>query len=161
MILRFSRPFAAVSLLALVNIVRKNLEWDLKNKGIRLSLKISETLEVNVQQNFFIQAIHNLLSNSIKFSPAGKEINVSAESNSEFVTITIQDDGVGFVPEKAELLFERFTKEGRRGTNNEASTGLGLYLVRKILKNHNGIITAHGDGEGKGSSFIIQLAKNG
>ncbi len=155
-----SEHFAAVSLLALVNIVRRNLEWDLENKGIRLSLKIPETLEVNVQQNFFIQAIHNLLSNSIKFSPAGKEINVNAESNSDFVTITIQDYGVGFVPEKAELLFERFTKEGRRGTNNEASTGLGLYLVRKILKNHNGIITAHSDGEGKGSSFIIQLAKN-
>jgi signal transduction histidine kinase len=149
--------FENLVLLNLVEKVCKNLEWDYKKKNLTISLDVPNTIRVNIQRELFTHAIQNLVANAIKFSSAGKNITLTAEQNSAATTIRIQDEGIGFAQEKAEHLFDRFTKEGRAGTNNEISIGLGLYLVKKIIENHNGRITAHSNGEGTGAVFTIQL----
>ena len=152
-----TEPFAPTSLLSLVKNVQKKIDLELKNKNISLSISIPEDLEIRVQATYFIEAIQNLLTNAIKFSPPGETVTMQAEIGPSQIDIIIRDNGMGFDPEKADALFDRFTKEGRKGTNNEASTGLGLFLVKKIVKNHNGKISAYSAGDGKGSTFTIQL----
>ena len=69
-----------------------------------------------------LEAIQNLVSNAIKFSPTGEVIALRAEKHSTSISIIVQDNGIGFNPENAEQLFNRFAKVGRKGTNNEPST---------------------------------------
>ncbi len=76
------------------------------------------------------------------------------------VAIAVQDQGVGFNLPDTSLLFERFTNLGRKGTEGEPTHGLGLYLCRKIVKNHNGTITAFSEGADKGAVFTIYLPQN-
>ena len=152
-----SEPFETVKLHPLFQNLKETLEWDLNNKHITLKLEIPKTLLVNIQIGLFSQALHNLVSNSIKFSQDRQVINIQAENFIDRTVINIQDNGIGFEPSKAERIFDRFTKEGQNGTLNETSTGLGLYLTKKIIENHNGIITAHSDGEGTGALFSIIL----
>ena len=131
----------------------------MRNKKVQLSTILPENLEMNIEFDLFAHALQNIFANAIKFSLPGGTIKVTAEESQHSIIITIQDQGIGFDPAKAEILFNRFTKEGRKGTNNESSTGLGLSLVKKIVEIHHGTIRAKSDGEGAGASFIIQLPK--
>jgi signal transduction histidine kinase len=148
-----------VSLLYVIKKAVKSLTWETDAKNITTKISIPESIEIYAHLNLFVQAIQNLLSNAIKFSHPGSEVRMVAKENDKHVMLVIEDDGIGFDQEKETVLFNRFTTEGRRGTNNEASTGLGLYLVKKIVENHHGTIRATSKGEGKGSSFNIQLPK--
>lgn len=146
-----------ISLLSILSKVVKGLDWEAHAKNIRIQLAIPKQITVRVQLNLFSQALQNILSNAIKFSYESSLIEVVAKESNQHITITVKDHGMGFDQSKEAALFERFTKEGRRGTLNEASTGLGLYLVRKIIENHGGSISAKSDGEDKGATFIVIL----
>jgi signal transduction histidine kinase len=73
------------------------------------------------------------------------------------IHILIADKGVGFESGKAELIFQKFTSEGQSGTEGEISAGIGLYLTRKIIQSHGGMIAAFSEGKNKGAVFTIQL----
>lgn len=146
-----------VLLQEIVNKIQRNFEIAFKAKGVTVVTDISKAIIVNVQKDLFIQALENLISNAIKFSPPGKQVTITSEQDSESTTIIIRDQGVGFSQDKAERLFDRFTKEGKPGTNNEPSTGIGLYLAKKIVENHFGTIEAKSNGKETGATFIIRL----
>jgi signal transduction histidine kinase len=103
------------------------------------------------------EALHNVLINAIKFSHPNNKILVEAQSVPSKCIVTITDYGVGFDDALNKKLFEKFTKLGKSGTAGEHSTGLGLYLTRKILRQHNGSITAHSAGEEMGATFILEI----
>ncbi len=146
-----------VPLATVIKKAVKSLGWEADAKNISFALSISDPIEISVQINLFVQGIQNLLSNAIKFSHEGGEVRIFAEESNGMMSLSIQDDGIGFDQAKEQELFKRFTKAGRKGTNNEASTGLGLYLVKKIVENHHGSIRASSGGDGKGSTFVVQL----
>ena len=149
--------FKKIPLMMVVGKSYKNLEWEFRNKNINIDADVPQDLEVNIQLDLFIQAVQNLFSNAVKFSHPGSLLTVKGRRVADHIQLSVADQGIGFDPVKAESLFERFTKEGREGTGKEASTGLGLYLVKKIIDNHGGKISAHSSGDGKGSEFIIDL----
>lgn len=115
-------PFTEISILSIIDIVKKNLGFELINKGLKISIEIPEDIGFKVQQTLMLEAIQNLVSNAIKFSPTGEVITLRAEKHSSSISIIVQDNGIGFNPENAEQLFNRFAKVGRKGTNNEPST---------------------------------------
>lgn len=141
-----------------MNTVKENLELDLRNKVLTLKVEVPADFEIRVHPGSFVQALQNLISNSIKFSYPENEIVIKAERSIGSTVITVRDHGIGFESEKADRLFDRFTKMSRRGTNDESSTGLGLYLVKKIVESHRGVIKAHSGGQGKGALFTVVLA---
>lgn len=126
-------------------------------KGIALRKEIHYDGEVEVQPELFRQVLKNLASNAIKFSHEGAEVKFTVYRKADKTFIDITDKGVGFRPEVSETLFERFTKNGRMGTAGEPSMGIGLYLSRKIIRQHKGDIIARSEGPGKGSVFSISL----
>ena len=127
------------------------------NKDIHLKINDEYKGKLHVEATIFPQVIKNLLSNAIKFSQPGSEVNLNIYKINDATRIDIIDKGIGFDPEDSEKLFEKFTCKGRRGTNNEPSTGMGLYLSRKIVEAHKGKLYAKSQGINKGSKFVIEL----
>jgi PAS domain S-box-containing protein len=103
------------------------------------------------------QVISNLLSNALKYTPAGKRITVSLQAKDDEAILCVQDDGIGIPPEDMEHLFEPF----HRATNVGAigGTGLGLPIVKKLVNLHGGYVDVHSE-EGAGSAFRVYLPYN-
>lgn len=136
--------------------VKKNFDQVLEKKNITLTIDTNDA-NAMAREDLLKQVFTNLVSNAIKFTPVGGSINVKANNENNNSIVSISDNGVGFAPNKSRSIFERFTKEKRKGTQGESTTGLGLYLCEKIVTRHSGTITAASEGEGQGSTFVVSL----
>ena len=116
-----------------------------------------DDLNVEVQPGLFVQAVKNVLFNAVKYTHSGRHVTLRAHRRHDRLEVTCSDEGVGFEPHLAEVLFERFTPQRRRGTAREPTVGLGLYLSRRIVERHGGTLRAHSDGPGRGAVFTIVL----
>ncbi|WP_440635716.1 ATP-binding response regulator [Bradyrhizobium sp. PUT101] len=103
------------------------------------------------------EAIDNLISNAIKYSPIGGRIDVAVSHEGSDTTVRVSDEGAGLSPEDLGRLFGRFQRLSAKPTAGESSTGLGLSIVKRIIDMHGGEVTADSDGPGKGSTFTITL----
>ena len=112
-------------------------------------------MHLNISEILFARVLFNLISNAIKFSNSGSEIKLDVSQSGGYLKIQVKDSGIGFDISKKELLFDKFTSMGRTGTNNEISTGIGLYLCNQIVKKFKGSIDAYSDGENKGATFTV------
>jgi signal transduction histidine kinase/CheY-like chemotaxis protein len=103
------------------------------------------------------EAIDNLVSNAIKYSPIGGKITVLVNHEPDNTTIRIADEGAGLSPEDLGRLFGRFQRLSAKPTAGESSTGLGLSIVKRIIDMHGGKVTADSGGPGQGSTFTVML----
>ena len=103
------------------------------------------------------EAIDNLVSNAIKYSPIGGKIAVLVTQDEDNTTIRVCDEGAGLSPEDLRRLFGRFQRLSAKPTAGESSTGLGLSIVKRIIDMHGGEVTAASAGPGQGSIFTITL----
>ncbi|MGA7805358.1 ATP-binding response regulator [Bradyrhizobium sp.] len=103
------------------------------------------------------EAIDNLVSNAIKYSPIGGKISVVVTHEDDNTVIRVADQGAGLSPEDLGRLFGRFQRLSAKPTAGESSTGLGLSIVKRIIDMHGGEVTAASEGAGKGSTFTIVL----
>ena len=102
------------------------------------------------------QAVWNLLSNAIKFTPRGGKVQVRLERINSHLEIVVADNGQGIDKRAIENVFDRFYQATGPRTA-ERGMGLGLSIVKHIVNLHGGTVTAHSDGLGMGSVFIIRL----
>jgi signal transduction histidine kinase len=124
-----------------------------------------QTISVSAPPNFVTmcdadrirEAIDNLVSNAIKYSPIGGKINVGVTHESSNTVIRIADEGAGLSPEDLGRLFGRFQRLSAKPTAGESSTGLGLSIVKRIIDMHGGHVTAESGGPGQGSTFTVTL----
>jgi signal transduction histidine kinase len=103
------------------------------------------------------RVLSNLVSNAIKYSPAGGLVRVGLDAEPDVVTISVEDHGVGIPPEALPHVFQRFYRAdnvARRFPGN----GIGLGSVLQIVKAHGGSIDVHSQ-EGTGSTFIVRLPR--
>jgi signal transduction histidine kinase len=126
-------------------------------KNLNIEVSIDESLYILVQQDLFTQAVRNIIGNAIKFSSDGKSIYIYARQDKDQIHLAIQDEGLGFVPEDIQRIFDRFTAAGKKGTHGEGSVGLGLYLSKKIVERHGGKLIAESEGINMGATFTIVL----
>ncbi|MBN8960220.1 MAG: DUF3369 domain-containing protein [Rhizobiales bacterium] len=103
------------------------------------------------------EAIDNLISNAIKYSPIGGNIALVVAYDPTQVIIRVTDQGAGLSPEDLGRLFGRFQRLSAKPTAGESSTGLGLSIVKRIVDMHGGTITADSPGPGQGAIFTIKL----
>ncbi|MDP1881910.1 MAG: ATP-binding protein, partial [Bradyrhizobium sp.] len=103
------------------------------------------------------EAIDNLVSNAIKYSPIGGRITVVVTHEQDNTVIRIADEGAGLSPEDLGRLFGRFQRLSAKPTAGESSTGLGLSIVKRIIDMHGGEVTADSAGPGQGSTFTVVL----
>jgi len=107
------------------------------------------------------QVVWNLLSNALKFTPAGGRINVTVKSDLQTATIVVQDSGIGIPPAFQSRVFEPFQQVRLKSAPQIGGLGLGLAIVHQIVELHGGTVTLQSEGEGKGSTFIVRLPRHG
>ncbi|SHH28130.1 His Kinase A (phospho-acceptor) domain-containing protein [Clostridium grantii DSM 8605] len=105
------------------------------------------------------RALLNLLSNALKFTDESGCIQVSVDADEKWVYISVKDDGIGMHEEKMHIIFNRFSQAEKSFIRNNEGSGIGLSLVKSIVKMHGGNIKVYSE-YGKGSEFIIELPIN-
>jgi signal transduction histidine kinase/CheY-like chemotaxis protein len=103
------------------------------------------------------QIAWNLVSNAIKFTPSGGHVRVTLTADAQQIRLTVSDTGVGFRPDIAAHLFERFRQADSSSTRQYGGLGLGLGIVRHLAELHGGTVSAESAGENRGSVFTVTL----
>ena len=103
------------------------------------------------------EAIDNLVSNAVKYSPIGGAIDLLVAQTAGGIMVEVRDQGAGLSPEDISRLFGRFQRLSAKPTAGESSTGLGLSIVKRIVDLHGGQITVESPGPGKGATFKLTL----
>jgi PAS domain S-box-containing protein len=125
-------------------------------KNITINYYVADSIKVFADIDMIKTILRNLVSNALKFTNNGGTINVSSEENSENVTISISDNGVGIKPENITKLFNISEVITTKGTAEETGTGLGLLLCKEFVEKHGGKIWVESE-VGKGSEFKFTL----
>jgi PAS domain S-box-containing protein len=125
-------------------------------KNITINYYIADSIKVFADIDMIKTVLRNLISNALKFTNSGGTINVSSEENSENVTISISDNGVGIKAENITKLFNISEVITTKGTAEETGTGLGLLLCKEFVEKHGGKIWVESE-VGKGSVFKFTL----
>ncbi|MFV5697974.1 sensor histidine kinase [Flavobacterium sp. ZT3R17] len=148
-----------VQIAGVLSHVNEQVAQKLINKKIKLitTIDVEEAL-VKIDEDLLIQVLVNLIDNSIKFSLPESEIKVGAHLNEDQLAFVVSDSGIGFDSKYKEELFKKFTNRSRLGTANEPSTGIGLYLCKKIVEKYQGKLLAESEGVNKSAEFSILFA---
>jgi signal transduction histidine kinase/CheY-like chemotaxis protein len=126
-----------------------------KQQGI--ALHAPDALPAVGDQERLRDAIDNLVSNAIKYSPPGGAIEVGLAREEGRIRVAVRDYGPGLSPEDLSRLFGRFQRLSAKPTAGESSTGLGLSIAKRIVDLHGGDIEAVSGGPGRGTTFAIVL----
>lgn len=126
--------------------------------GHRLTLVVSPIpVAVNADPVRLQQIVLNLLTNAVKYTPPGGQIDVRVEPDGEMARISVSDSGVGIPPDQLDSVFELFSQLTPALERSQQGLGIGLALVRGLVHLHGGTIEAQSEGEGRGSQFIVRL----
>ncbi|MBC7607298.1 MAG: HAMP domain-containing histidine kinase [Burkholderiales bacterium] len=152
--------FKKINLHKVLSDVADQVGQQLTKKNIELisSVKIAEA-QIQIDAELLIRVLVNLIDNAIKFSFAESEIRLDVYTDKTKLVLTVTDSGLGFDPSHKDELFKKFTNKSKLGTANEHSTGIGLYLCKKIIERHQGAIVAKSRGINQGAQFSIILQK--
>jgi signal transduction histidine kinase len=103
------------------------------------------------------EAVDNLISNAIKYSPIGARIELSLDQRADGAHIRVKDEGPGMSEKDISRLYGRFQRLSAKPTGGESSIGLGLSIVKRIVDLHGGAIDAESEGPGHGTTFTLTL----
>ena len=117
----------------------------------------AEPLKVFGDPTRLTQALGNVLSNAAKYTERGGRIAIAVRRDGAEVTIRVTDSGEGIPANLLPVIFNLFTQLDRTSGHAQGGLGIGLALVRRLVEMHGGSVTAHSDGVGKGSEFVIRL----
>jgi PAS domain S-box-containing protein len=142
----------------LVNEVMSELEPIIKRSSLRVTARMPRTLRpIKSDRQKVKQIVLNLLSNALKFTPAGSvTIAASYDEHKRWVAISVQDTGVGIAREDQAKVFEDFRQLDASPTRGYGGTGLGLSICRRLAQMLGGTISLNSDLD-KGSTFILRL----
>lgn len=126
--------------------------------GHTVTAELPDRLVVSGDPTRLTQLVVNLLTNAAKYTPPGGRIGVTVTSDAGHVEVRLTDNGIGMRPEFLRQVFEPFTQAPQSIDRKPGGLGLGLSIVRIIAAAHDGTVTAHSAGEGRGSTFVVRLA---
>lgn len=141
-------------------IVRIVMNWNLRqasNKGIEMHFKpASRPAKVSVDVSAMQRILDNLISNAVKYNPLGKQVWVEVVAMKQEVVVSVRDEGPGLTEEDKQNVFGKMSRLSARPTGGEHSTGLGLYIVKKLTEEHGGAVGVESV-HGKGATFWVKI----
>ncbi|MGZ9676296.1 ATP-binding protein [Flavobacterium sp. GNP001] len=153
-----SKKLTPVSIDSLVAQIQLEMEAKLKSKNIKFQQNIKLlSVKLKIDVDLLTRVLVNVVANALKFSFENSHIEFSVFERNQRIIFEIKDYGIGFDPDKVPELFQKFTSRSRTGTAGENSTGIGLYLCKKIVEKFDGEISAVSVGVNKGATFTISL----
>ncbi len=153
--------FSRMNISSLIKSSLSDIRGMYLNHKISFDLCIPTELEVMADRKRFMQIMHALLSNAVKFTPGGGSVRVTAKQKKDLVEISVGDTGIGIRPEDLERIFNSFEQLDSSLSRRYEGTGLGLALTGKLVELHGGTIWAESKGEGKGSTFRFEIPVHG
>jgi signal transduction histidine kinase len=127
---------------------------------VELDAQLPPLLMCTMDPDRITQAVTNLVSNALKFTPAGGSVTVACEQDDASCRIRVTDTGVGLSPAQAARLFRPFEQVHESQVSSKVGSGLGLYITRGILEMHGGTASVTSPGPGQGCSFTLTFPRN-
>ncbi len=147
--------FETVSLDVILEGAVKELDYQLTQKGFQVRTSVDGGSHLfHADAEAMQEAIVNLLTNAMKYSPDRREIDLSLHRDGNSSVIRVRDYGVGIPPEQQPRIFERFYRVPQPGSGEVPGAGLGLTIVEQIVKSHGGRVAVESQ-PGQGSTFSI------
>jgi two-component system phosphate regulon sensor histidine kinase PhoR len=134
------------------------LEPAARKKNISIEVSCQNDITAQLHPSLFVQAIVNLLENAIKYSSEKSQVRLSVSRNNKEIIVEVEDRGIGIPVEHIGRIFERFYRVDR-SRNREGGSGLGLSIVRHIVRLHNGTVEVKSHA-GEGSVFRLSFPCN-
>jgi PAS domain S-box-containing protein len=116
-----------------------------------------EPLRVEADMTRLAQVVSNLLNNAAKYTEEGGHIELHVERAGADAVVRVRDSGLGIPGDLLPHVFDLFTQGDRSLARSEGGLGIGLTLVKSLVEMHGGTVTAHSDGPGRGSEFVVRL----
>jgi signal transduction histidine kinase len=136
---------------------RSAFEHQAARQGVTLDLNVDDaTPAMAVDETRLAQVLDNLLSNALRYTPAGGRISLGAQANGSALTLSVQDTGQGIAPADLPFVFNRLYRADRSRSAGGGETGLGLAIVKALVEAHGGTIEVKSE-LGRGTTFLIQL----
>jgi PAS domain S-box-containing protein len=123
----------------------------------QLAIELDDTLVVRGDPARLAQVFANLLANSAKYTDKGGRIAVEARRDGAHAVVVVRDNGMGIAPEMLPHVFELFSQERQAIDRASGGLGLGLAIVRSLVEQHGGAVSARSEGLGKGSEVEVRL----
>ena len=153
---RLSFEWTAVELVPLVAQCVQAAQPAAEEAGVELVFSSESAEPIVGDRTRIAQLLDNLISNAIKFTPAGGHVEVLVDASADSAVIEVRDSGLGIGPEDQEQLFERFFRTRSANDMAIAGTGLGLSIVKVIVDAHGGTISVE-SAEERGTTFRVEL----
>jgi PAS domain S-box-containing protein len=129
-----------------------------QTKGVKLELQPAvEPVTVVGDAGRLQQVVLNLVSNAVKFTPGGGQVEIWVEIEGGEAQVRVRDSGEGIAPEFLPYVFDRFRQADGTSTRKHSGLGLGLAIVRHVIELHGGSAFASSDGKGQGATFVVRL----
>lgn len=145
------------TLFSIIHQVQANISEALTRKGLRLEITGADDAPYLHADRMQIQRVFdNLISNAIKFTPAGGRIGIHIRSDGTTCTVAITDTGIGIAPRAVPHVFERFYRTESAKSSEVEGTGLGLAIVKTIIEQHGGSIEVQSE-PGTGTTFTFTI----
>jgi PAS domain S-box-containing protein len=131
-----------------------------QSRQLEIVLQLApEPAEVFGDARRLTQIVMNLVTNAMKFTPAGGSITLSTQLDGATVELAVSDTGQGIDPEFLPQLFDRFSQADGTASSVHGGLGLGLSIVKNLIELHGGGVAAHSAGRGQGSTFRVRLPR--
>lgn len=150
-------PHEPVDLSAVVRRHVDRLHERAAAKDVTLDAALDGPVLVRADAVRLGEIVDNLIDNALKYTPSGGRIAVEIHAEGEQAVLAVSDTGVGFTPEEATQLFDRFYRADKPEVQAHAGSGLGLSIVRAIVELYGGTLSAASEGPGRGSRFEVRL----
>jgi two-component system phosphate regulon sensor histidine kinase PhoR len=138
--------------------VLSSLQLQAAQKSIQVVLENTSSAQTLVEADLALlqQALYNLVENAIKYTPVGRQVQMSVIDRPDSVLFSVRDNGIGIAPLDQPRLFEKFYRGGQRETYQQRGSGLGLAIVKSIVERHGGRVWLESQ-LGKGSIFYLEI----
>ncbi|MGG6263584.1 response regulator [Leptolyngbya sp. AN03gr2] len=153
---RMQPKFQSCNLAEFVNQIVETFRPYCEKKGLTLITQLEACPDVYLDLEKFDKVLYNLLSNAMKFTPAGQTISIALEAIDDRCCLKVRDTGIGIRADQLPHLFERFRQAEGSENRSFEGTGLGLALVKELVELHSGEINVEST-YGHGTTFTIDL----
>jgi signal transduction histidine kinase len=141
----------------IVRVATESLRLSAETKGVALEVDALCCIDIDADPARLNQIITNLVTNAIKFTPAGGRVHVSVRRHGKSAEVVVRDTGIGISPDFLPHVFERFRQGSMGDSRSHSGLGLGLSIVQHLVNLHGGRVRAESDGPGKGATFTVTL----
>jgi PAS domain S-box-containing protein len=150
--------FVGCELQPVIQAAAESLRPTAEAKGVKLHVAVPPNVGMVMgDRERLQQVVWNLVSNALKFTPAGGEVNVNLNRINSHLEISVSDTGAGIHPDFLPHVFDRFRQADGSTTRSHGGLGLGLAIVRHLVELHGGEVVADSSGVGSGATFSVRL----